>query len=283
VATALESSARALRRLQTALVYLVAGTILCSFGLSALAYAVPTVSVEPPSIAVHPSEEFELQLWISAEADTISNYDVVFQFDPLIVQFVEAIEGSLYVNSGFSTWFAAEEESFGTWEVFDALLQAGSFVLAPGELVRLKFAALAPGISPVQLQSVVVTDIDRYPLDPLVWENGTVIVDQTDDVQSPDIEQTAWTLGAPHPNPSTAGTNVVLSRAAGFAPSRPQLAVHDTNGRLIKRLDPTVVGSRCEFFWDGTDCQERSAPSGIYFLSLKTPVRTLARKVFLVR
>jgi hypothetical protein len=61
------------------------------------------------------------------------------------------------------------------------------------------------------------------------------------------------------------------------------MAVHDQNGRLVKRLNPTPTGLRYEFLWDGTDSRERSVPSGIYFLSLKTPVRTLVRKVLLVR
>jgi hypothetical protein len=66
---------------------------------------------------VEPADQFGPQLWITAEADTISDYDIILRFDPQALSLVEAIERSLYVKSGFE----AEKESPDTWEVFHAL------------------------------------------------------------------------------------------------------------------------------------------------------------------
>lgn len=247
------------------------------------ACAIAAVSVEPPSVSVQPADQFELQLWINSEADTISNYDIVFSFDPVILEFVEAIEGSLYSNSGFETWFEAEEESLGTWEVFDAILFAGGFVLAPGELARLRFEAVAPGLSPIQLLSVAVTDIDRIPLDPLASEGGVVTVEGATGVGMPVGDCASWRLGLPHPNPAARGATILLYPGIDPMPPSYQVVVCDGKGSLIAKLDSYQGAHGYEFFWDGRDSRGIPVSSGVYFLGLSRKDRRYARKLLILR
>ena len=167
------------------------------------AAAVPTVYIDPLSSHVEVGEEFDVSVMITADADTFSNYRIFFTYDTDIVEFLGASEGSLYTHllPGFWTWFGVEEESLGTWEVFDNVFPSGSYVLAPGEMAVFRFRALADGYSPIHFLSGSVKDIDRYPLDPLEWEDGCVYVGPFSGVEGVNREHPRWSLGNPFPNP----------------------------------------------------------------------------------
>jgi len=114
----------------------------------AVAGAIPTVHCEPETITVDSAEVFQIGVMVE-DLDTLANYQVIFTYDPAILEFVTAYEGSLYANSGFQTWFTVEEESLGTWEVWDVIFPALTYLLPPGELCRLEFRALRTGSSPI--------------------------------------------------------------------------------------------------------------------------------------
>lgn len=198
----------------------------------------PAVSILPRSTVVDPAEAFELYIWIDSDACAISNYDLIIDFDPAILRLTEATEGVLYVNSGFSTWFAAQERSAGSWEVFDAIMQAGGALEPPGELVRLRFEALSEGFTEIQLSSVVVTDVDRYPIEAIEIESATAVVKSPtdDDVDLPDLA--VWRLEYPHPNPSRAIATIGLSQLTAEPGDPPKLAVFDASGRFVRSVRP---------------------------------------------
>ncbi len=218
------------------------------------AVAIPLVSIDPPTILVGPGLEFDLDIVINDEADTFSNFQVIFRFDTSVIEFVEAFEGSIYVETGLNTWFHVEEESTGTWEIFEVLFPGSSFVVAPGVLAHLRFRALADGVTPIEFQSVVVTDIVRNPIQPLIWSNGLVFVDEATGTDEVTAAGAGWFLGEPAPNPSRGTTRVLCLRPSGTGPGEaPRLSVYDARGRLVSSLSRLSGAGDPYIEWDGRD------------------------------
>ncbi|MFH1278330.1 MAG: cohesin domain-containing protein [Candidatus Eisenbacteria bacterium] len=245
------------------------------------AHGAPTVSLAPASVLVAPGDEFEFALRINEEADTFANFQVIFRFDPSIIEFLQALEGSLYVETGLPTWFHVEEESLGTWEVFDVILHGQAYVVAPGELARIRFEALSLGVSVVEFVSAVVTDRDRVPLDPLIWSNGVVFVDEATGVRD-DRPPLAWEIGPPVPNPSRGAVRFRLTGPSRGA-SAGSVAVFDTRGRRVKDLGASAGGGPVFAEWDGRDSRGVLAPAGMYFLRWPTPDGIISRRMTLIR
>jgi hypothetical protein len=259
------------------------GAAICSLGLPSSGQAIPTVSLEPAMVSVDAGEQFDIGVMVSADADTMANFQVVVRFDPGILEFVSAVEGEMYTDlrPGFWTWFGSEEESLGTWEVFDIVFPSRSFVLAPGELVRLRFSAVAGGSSAVEFLTATVTDIERYPLNPLACEDAWVSVGGMGsvDVESGDGEH--WDLGRPFPNPSRGTARILLSGPAQRAEGGADLAIYNVQGRRVRTLAGDCEGPLA--VWDGLDESGIEVPSGVYFFRLEAGGKTVSRRVVLIR
>jgi hypothetical protein len=258
--------------------------VLFLLGAAAEARAIPTVSIDPVATIVDPGEVFEVGVWISADAETISTFVVVVRFDPIVLEMVAAYEGSLYVNSPWTTWFVAEEESLGTWEVWDVIFPGGSYVVAPGEMARLRFRAKTNGYSDIEFLSAGVCDIERYPLDPLVWENGFVCVGGGGtEVENGALPDRSWRLGPPFPNPTRDAVSVPLlgSRESIVAPMR--VAVFDASGRMVRSLPGVPDRIPSDLRWDGRNDRGCEVPAGVYFIRCASPGITGSRRVVVVR
>jgi hypothetical protein len=201
-----------------------------------------------------------------------------------VIEFLTASEGSLYTHllPGFWTWFGVEEESLGTWEVFDIVFPSGSYVVAPGELAVFSFRALADGHSPIHFLSVSVKDIDRYPLDPLEWEDGCVYVGPFSSVVLEEDASSQWRLGSPVPNPFRTETSVWFTRPSESCPGDCRLGIYDVRGRLVRGLLGETEQSG-EIVWNGRSDRDVTLPSGVYFFRLETSREVLCRKVILAR
>ncbi|MFH1681420.1 MAG: hypothetical protein ABIH26_12370 [Candidatus Eisenbacteria bacterium] len=251
--------------------------------LRASAWGAPTISIEPAVLTVDPSDLFGLRIMVDAEADTFSNFDVVVRIDPGRVEFVEALEGSLYVNSGYNTWFEFEEESTGVWEVFDVIFPAGSFLVAPGELARLRLRALADGCSAIEFLSVALKDIDRLPIEPVETENGLVRIGSFSAVPDAETAQGRGGLGAPYPNPTRGPV-----RIAWFSPTEvffppPFVGVYDLRGRIVGEAEIVSPGRPSWFFWNGRDLSGVEVPAGVYFFRARCGLSSAARRIVILR
>ncbi|MCK4546160.1 MAG: T9SS type A sorting domain-containing protein [Candidatus Eisenbacteria sp.] len=266
---------------RSTLLLTVAVALIC---LPSLVVAVPTVYIDPVITQVDVGEQFDVSIMINADVDTIANFQIFVEFDPAVLEFVNALEGSLYTNllPGFWTWFGAEEESLGTWEVFDIVFPSGSFVIAPGELVRLRFNPIAEGYSELDLVSVVVTDIERYPIEALSWDDGAVYVGPFSGVPGDARGPTRWNLGDPFPNPSRGATRISLTRPIDAASEECHFGVYDVEGRMVRDLTD-LLGKTSDLAWDGRSRFGIGVPSGVYFFRLVTPEGVATRKVILVR
>ena len=117
-----------------------------------------SVSVGPP--AVHVGDTFALDVLVDDVAGLYA-YQFDLAFDPSIVRAVDVAEGSLLASGGAATSFApgAIDNLFGT------VLFTGNTLLGPapgasggGVLARLRFQALAEGLTPLSLGNVVLLD-----------------------------------------------------------------------------------------------------------------------------
>ena len=57
------------------------------------------------------------------------------------------------------------------------------------------------------------------------------------------------------------------------------LCIYDITGRRIKEFDKLAEN----IIWDGKDDQGRRVPSGIYFVHLKSPEKTVIKKAILLK
>ena len=88
-------------------------------------------------------------------------------------------------------------------------------------------------------------------------------------------------LGPNRPNPFNPETRIPFSLAE---PGRATLTVHDLRGRLTAVLfeGEADTGSR-EAVWGGMDRTGRPAPSGLYFVRLRSGSRIDSRRILLLR
>ncbi len=119
------------------------------------------VVVAPADTAVSVGDDF----WIRVEADAVSDlkgYQLVFEFDPTIVQLMGALPGDVLTGSPgayFGTLVpdvVAPADS--AW--YDAAKLEGS-TQGPGVLVYFHFKALQEGVSPVACRHVDYRDSDN--------------------------------------------------------------------------------------------------------------------------
>jgi hypothetical protein len=91
-------------------------------------------------------------------------------------------------------------------------------------------------------------------------------------------------LAAFSPNPLMAGTSRGRIEFTLAEDGPVKVAIHDLQGRLVRTVhDGAAARGNNTVFWDGTDGSGRKVASGIYFYTLKTRDRELAKKLVVVR
>ncbi|MFH1681449.1 MAG: FlgD immunoglobulin-like domain containing protein [Candidatus Eisenbacteria bacterium] len=242
------------------------------------------MSIEPELTVALLDSMFDVSVRIDG-LDTMSNFQVFVRFDPGVVEFVEAFEGSLYVYTGTwdNTWFFFEEESLGTWEIFDVIFPTMSYIRPPGELTQIRFRAAGLGYTPIEIVGASVKDIHRNPVLPLEIEQGSAYVGDPTGVGSEGSRRAGWSMGRPFPNPTVAGTSLMLAAPAIAGETPARLAVFDFAGRLVRSIDVPSVRGTSEIAWDGRDREGREVAPGVYFVRLEAGARDASRKVVVVR
>ncbi len=88
-------------------------------------------------------------------------------------------------------------------------------------------------------------------------------------------------LAPASPNPFRRATTISYDLAR---PGTVELAIHSVDGRRVALLErETQAAGSHQVRWDGRGAGGQALPSGIYFLRLSTPDRTLTRSVALLR
>lgn len=254
-------------------------SILLLLAVPTVAGAIPTVYCEPETSIVDSAEVFQIGVMV-ADLDTLANYQVIFRYDHTVLEFITAYEGSLYANSGLQTWFVVEEESLGTYEVWDVIFPALTYVLPPGELCRLEFRALRTGSTPIEFLSVALTDRYREGVDPLTWRDGFVVVGDLAGVDGDDAGPTHG-IGLPWPNPTYGCVRVPLMFPGVSGPPAVSAGVYDSRGRLIAWLSERGGAAGATLKWDGCDYAGGEVPAGVYYIRVADA--TVTRKVVVLR
>ncbi|MGD9403397.1 MAG: hypothetical protein PVF95_14155 [bacterium] len=249
--------------------------------LPSAAGAVPVVYCEPETSTVDSAEVFQVGVMVD-QLDTLSNYQIIFTYDYTVLEFVDAYQGSLYANSGLQTWFTVEEESLGTWEVFDVIFPALTYLLPPGELCRLEFKALKTGFSPIEFISVALTDRYREGIAPLTWRDGFIVVGDLAGVEG-GASRAMPPIGFPQPNPTRGAVTVPLCLCGKDRNCGITVGIYDTRGSFVAGLADRVGITGTGLVWDGCDSDGRKVPAGIYYMRANWPEINAARKIVIIK
>ena len=157
------------RSISRAVLRNLAAASVCAIAMSSEAV---TISLSPPGQNVEQGDTFEVLLEISGlgngTAPSLGAFDLMLGFNPAIVGYDSATFGDMLgpVNGSFTD--AIPDSLNGSVNLFGISLdtagdldqlQAGGFVLA-----TLRFNAIGPGITSLELSSVIVGDANGDPL-----------------------------------------------------------------------------------------------------------------------
>lgn len=253
-------------------------------GLAGPAGAVPHIHFSPDTLIAAPGDEpFEWAIWIDGGEDSIACFSVTMALDPDRLRLVASAEGDLFANCGSMTFFVSDSLSPAETRFIDCVLGYRTFVLGPGEIVRLTLEALSPGpvVCEVLLGEAIVTDIDRQEIPGVQVASGWLRLNTASAVEEPiHPAPRAWGSLRAWPSPSmgrvhiewlATGTAGLERPAATSAPDRVRALLFDPAGRRVGEVPLRLEGARATATWTGGLEGGRRAPPGLYLLALDPP------------
>jgi hypothetical protein len=135
----------------------------------------PVVSFERLRTRMIPGDLCTLSVFVDDAVDSLSCMDIFVAFDTSLVECTAALEGALYQQVGYPSFFRWEHVTADTVDAVDCFLGYRSFFLAPGELVSFVFRAKKVGISHVCIAKARLWDIDRVELFPVIGECAEIV------------------------------------------------------------------------------------------------------------
>lgn len=86
-----------------------------------------------------------------------------------------------------------------------------------------------------------------------------------------------------YPNPFNPDVNISLSNI-NYPSSQPvTLKIYNSRGQLIRMIIDNIVTDKTEFVWNGLDDNNRSVPSGVYFIGFSSKDLNVSQKVLLLK
>jgi len=143
------------------------------------------LSVQPDSIYVEVSSDFELYFCLGDEATGLMGYHLIFSYDPEYLEVVCVDEGSLPAGSGEETFFHCNKAlNDTTVEINGAVL--GTEVQTPGCLFYATFKALKAGRTYVRIEYSDIRDGSNDKITHITAD-GVVII--TPEIS---VEESSW-------------------------------------------------------------------------------------------
>ena len=142
--------------------------------------------------------------------------------------------------------------------------------------------ALLPPATTELVDDAVPTGVSvRYRLEGL-FEDGSARKMAEGFIQ---IAAASPAVGRAYPNPFTPGSGAVTVpfTVSLSDPGSVEATVHDTHGRVVRRLVLTTAAGFGAAVWDGRNGSGRPVSSGIYFIRIRGPGLDHASRVVLVR
>jgi hypothetical protein len=255
-----------------------------SAGAGALAASNPTVSFVSSAQCVEPEALCTLQVMVDDAVDSLSCMDISIVFDPTLVECQKALEGKLFEQAGYPTFFSWKKVPPDTVNAIDCLLGYQSYFLSPGELARFVFKAKAPGICRISFAAVRLWDFNRVELSPLAGEHAEIIVcgSTGEDAATPSV---GALRNYPNPcNPSTVLTLWLPDADGRAAKSEVLLDIFSVSGKKVRTLFAgTLVSGANELVWDGRDDRGAVVATGVYIGVAQTERGVFRRKMVVIR
>ena len=244
----------------------------------------PIVSFTPLGKCVQPGALCTLQVMVDDAVDSLSCMDLSIVFDPTLVECMNVLEGKLFKQAGYPTFFTWKKVPPDTVNAIDCLLGYQSYFLSPGELARFVFKAKTPGICRVSFTAIRLWDIDRVELSPLAGVHANIIVcgSTGEDAATPRV-------GALRNYPNPCNPSTVLSLWLPYvdgrsAESEVLLDIFSVSGEKVRTLFAgTLVSGANELVWDGKDDRGAIVATGVYIGVAQTERGVFKHKMVVVR
>jgi hypothetical protein len=244
----------------------------------------PTIAFSPLTSHMQPGEACTLRVVVDDAVDSLSCMEISVSWDTSFASCTAALEGALYRQAGFPTFFRWEHLAPDTVNAADCVLGYRSFIVAPGALVSFVFAAKKNGICHVRFRKTRLFDIDRVELAPVQGARAEIVIGPTTGDLPPVNDKGALFN---YPNPFNPATVIVLAargspRAEAWA--RVSVEVYASSGARVRSLYRGPMGAeRLELPWDGRDDRGLGVAAGVYFAVATTGSGVMSRKMILVR
>lgn len=244
----------------------------------------PVVTFAPAQLIVNPGELCTLSVMVDDAVDSLGCMEVYVAFDSTLVCCTTAVEGELFKEASFPSFFRWDLVAADTATAVDCVLGYRSFVLAPGELVRLVFRAKQVGVCPVEFTSVRLWDIDRMELSPVLGSFSLIIVGSPGGVP-PGVQTQGGFFN--YPNPFNPSTTLILNVPSGGAQARQlevSIEIYSVSGCRVRSVfEGLLPAGRLEIPWDGRDDGGRLLPSGVYPVVAKATWGVFTSRLVIVR
>jgi FlgD Ig-like domain len=250
-----------------------------------LAAEKPTVSFVPLIQYVHPNDLCTLQVVVDDAVDSLSCMEVYIAYDATYVECTAALEGRLFDQSPYPTFFSWQAVASDTVMAVDCVLGNRKGFRSPGELVKFVFRAKALGICWVSFTALQVWDINRAALDPVPGVPAEIVVSNSSGDGSEMPRGSSFLFNYPNPfNPSTTLVLWLPGRDANPSRQSASVKVYSPGGVEIRTLFEGALSSgRSEFRWDGRDDRGRAVAAGVYFAAARSSRGVSRRTLVLVR
>lgn len=237
------------------------------------------VQLYPQHSYVAPAELCTLEVYVTAPADSLACMEVFLQFDNSLLTLVSVLEGTLFENAGYQTFFRWDDFAPDTVSAVDCVFTRRSYFLAPGDLVRFVFQALQLGVAGVNIAAIKLWDIDREELFPVVDPAGWIHIGPPASGVPP--PSPAGSLEC-FPNPFNPATTLRLNLPPGEM-NGVDVSIYSPSGSRIATLfEGDCHHGDCRFEWRGVDDAGRRVASGVYFAVARTTGAVYTTKLVLI-
>lgn len=251
---------------------------------SSFVAADPLISFEPLQRHVRPGDLCTLQVVVDDAVDSLSCMNITISLDTSYAECTTALQGKLYEQKQFPTFFRWSFVAPDTVNALDCVLGVRSYVIAPGELTRFVFKAKRNGICRVSFTKTRLFDIDRNEVSHVNGQYAEIIVG-TQSGDGPEVPGSGALYNYPNPfNPSTVLV-LVLPQSPGEPGVTPAAVdIFSASGSRVRSLfRGAMPGGKNELAWNGNDDFGRYLAAGVYFAIAQTKCGALKRKMILVR
>lgn len=136
----------------------------------------PPISVAPSSQHVSPGDSFSVNITIDSPVGVYA-FDIIFFFNPGIVNATGAIEGGFLKKDGASTFpVISIDNTQGKISIANTRFGVATEVTGTGNLATISFTALATGTSNLDLASATLVNSNLQTIAGVTTNNGTVTV-----------------------------------------------------------------------------------------------------------